>query len=91
MRALRGDMRVLTGSHALNALSDLERMGFERHLHRCASCRAEIRGLRETAARLAMAKTVQPPAQLEQRVLAATYRTRRLPPLVAERFRGGRG
>ena len=87
MKALRDDMHLLTGSYALDALSDLEQEDFERHLQDCPACEAEVRGLRETAARLAMATTVQPPAQLEQRVLAATYRTRQLPPLAAERSR----
>ena len=44
--------------------------------------RREVRGLRETAARLALARTVAPPARMEQR-LAATYQTRQLPPLAA--------
>jgi hypothetical protein len=72
---------VLTGSYALDALTGPEREDFERHLQHCASCEAEVRGLRETAARLAMAKAVRPPARMERRVLAATYRTRQLPPL----------
>src|ERR1035438_1561106 len=81
------DMHVLTGSYVLDALSDAEREDFERHLHHCPSCQAEVRGLRETAARLAMAKTAWPPAQMEERVLAATYRTRQVPPLARDRFR----
>jgi hypothetical protein len=80
-------MHVLTGSYVLDALTDAEREDFERHLQRCPSCAAEVRGLRETAARLAVAKTIRPPAQMEQRVLAATYRTRQLPPVESERFR----
>jgi anti-sigma-K factor RskA len=87
VKALPEDTHVLTGSYVLDALSETEREDFERHLERCPSCAAEVRGLRETAARLAMAKAVRPPAQLEQRVLAATYRTRQLPPLDTERFR----
>src|ERR1035441_8477696 len=87
VKALPDDMHVLTGSYVLDALSEVERADFERHLQRCPSCESEVRGLRETAARLAMAKTVRPPAQLEERVLAATYRTRQLPPLGSERFR----
>src|SRR5712691_62912 len=78
---LRDDLHVLTGSYALDALTESEREDFERHLQHCASCQAEVRGLRETAARLAMAKAVRPPARMERRVLAATYRTRQLPPL----------
>ena len=85
MKVMRDDLHVLTGSYVLDAVSDAEREEFERHLQNCLSCRAEVRGLRETAARLAMARVVVPPARLEQRVLAATYRTRQLPPLPSER------
>jgi anti-sigma-K factor RskA len=79
------ELHVLTGSYALDALTAQEREDFERHLHRCPSCDAEVRGLRETAARLAMAKTVRPPDRMQERVLAATYRTRQLPPPAADR------
>ena len=85
MKVMRDDLHVLTGSYVLDAVSDAEREEVERHLQHCLSCRAEVRGLRETAARLAMARVVVPPARLEQRVLAATYRTRQLPPLPSER------
>jgi anti-sigma-K factor RskA len=74
------DLHVLTGSYALDALSPRERDSFERHLARCASCAAEVRGLRETAARLAMAWALRPPPRLQARVLAAACRTRQLPP-----------
>jgi len=85
VKVTREDMHVLTGSYVLDALTSSEREDFERHLHHCPSCQAEVRGLRETAARLAMAKTVRPPARMESTVLAATYRTRQLPPLPGER------
>lgn len=81
VKILAEDLHVLTGSYALDALPDLERAEFERHLPHCPSCDAEVRGLRETAARLAMTRALQPPAGMEQRVLASTYRTRQLPPL----------
>ncbi len=84
------DWHVLTGSYALDALPDPERVEFERHLQHCPSCEAEVRGLRETAARLAMAQTLQPPLGMEQRVLAAAYRTRQLPPLPSDRLRAAR-
>jgi anti-sigma factor RsiW len=80
MKTVRGEWHVLTGSYALDALSNKEREGFERHLHHCAPCDAEVRGLRETAARLAMARSLRPPPELQDRVLAATHRTRQLPP-----------
>ena len=85
MKVAREDLHVLTGSYVLDALTSSEREDFERHLHHCPSCQAEVRGLRETAARLAMAKSSRPPARMESAVLAATYRTRQLPPLPGER------
>src|SRR5438876_4916602 len=87
VKAMRDDLHVLTGSYALDAVSDTEREEFERHLHHCPTCEAEVRGLRETAARLALACAMTAPARMEQQVLAATYRTRQLPPLPADRPR----
>jgi anti-sigma factor RsiW len=84
---MREDLHVLTGSYVLDAISDTEREEFERHLQHCPACEAEVRGMRETAARLALACAVTPPARMEQQVLAATYRTRQLPPLSADRPR----
>jgi anti-sigma factor RsiW len=85
VKAVRDDLHVLTGSYVLDAVSETEREEFERHLQFCPTCDAEVRGLRETAARLALACAVNPPARMEQQVLAGTYRTRQLPPLAASR------
>jgi anti-sigma factor RsiW len=87
VKAIREDLHVLTGSYVLDAISDIEREEFERHLQHCPACEAEVRGMRETAARLALACAVTAPARMEQQVLAATYRTRQLPPLSADRPR----
>src|SRR5204862_6342607 len=84
---MRDDLHVLSGSYALDAVSDAEREEFERHLQHCPTCETEVRGLRETAARLALACAVTPPARMEQRGLAAAYQTRQLPPLSADRPR----
>ena len=81
VKILADDLHVLTGSYVLDALPDFERAEFERHLPHCPSCDAEVRGLRETAARMAMAQAVQPPPGMEQRVLAAAFGARQLPPL----------
>jgi anti-sigma-K factor RskA len=89
VKSMRGDLHVLTGGYALDALSQQEQETFERHLAHCGSCETEVRGLRETAARLAMAKALRPPPQLQARVMAATYRTRQLPPPVTDRARPG--
>ena len=85
MKVMRDDLHVLTGSYVLDAVSDTEREEFERHLQHCPTCDAEVRGLRETAARLALACAMTPPARMEQQVLAAAYRTRQLPPLPRSR------
>jgi anti-sigma factor RsiW len=90
VKILADDWHVLTGSYALDALPDPERVEFERHLQHCPSCEAEVRGLRETAARLAMAQALQPPPGMEQRVLAAAYRTKQLAPLPSDRLRAVR-
>ena len=90
MKVMRDDLHVLTGSYVLDAVSDAEREEFERHLQHCPACEAEVHGLRETAARLALAQAAAPPAGMEQRVLAATYRTRQLPPLPRDQIRAAR-
>jgi anti-sigma-K factor RskA len=77
----RHELHLLTGSYALDALPDDEQADFEEHLARCPSCAEEVRGLRETAARLAMATAVVPPPEMRARVLAAVPRTRQLPPM----------
>lgn len=70
----------MTGSYALDALTETERAEVEEHLARCPACAEEARGLRETAARLAMAATIPPPPEMRARVLAAAPRARQLPP-----------
>ena len=86
VKVIGDDLHVLSGSYVLDALSEPERDSFERHFQHCPLCQDEVRGLRETAARLGLAKTLDPPPQLRPRVLAAAHRTRQLPPLVGERI-----
>jgi anti-sigma-K factor RskA len=81
VRLLRHDLHTLTGAYALDAVDDAERDRFEHHLHRCQPCSHEVRGLHETAARMAMAVAKAPPAGLRERVLTAAARTRQLPPV----------
>jgi anti-sigma-K factor RskA len=78
--AQRHELHLLTGGYALDALPDGERAEFEKHLAQCPTCAEEVRGLRETAARLAMATAVTPPPGMRARVLAAAPLTRQLPP-----------
>jgi anti-sigma-K factor RskA len=74
------DIHALVGAYALDAVDDLERAAFERHLAECAACRADADELRETAARLAGGTWSVPPPRLRAEVLAAVGRTRQLPP-----------
>ena len=83
MRILRHDLHALSGGYALDALDPgSERDRFTRHLSRCQSCAAEVRGFREVATAMAFAAAPPPPPGLRDRVLTAAARTRQLPPEV---------
>lgn len=77
------DIHALTGAYALDAVSGEERAAFERHLSECESCAQEVRELRETATRLALAATQDPPPALRARVLHEIKTVRQLPPETA--------
>jgi anti-sigma factor RsiW len=74
------DIHALVGAYALDAVDDLERVAFERHLAGCEACRTEADELRETAARLADSTWSVPPPRLRTEVLAAVGQTRQLGP-----------
>jgi anti-sigma-K factor RskA len=74
------DLHKLTGAYAVDALDDLERARFERHLAECEDCRAEVAELRETAALLAETVATPPPAALRESVLAGISQVRPLAP-----------
>ena len=78
------DIHALVGAYAVDALDDVERAAFERHLAECAACRAEVDGLREAAAMIGGAAAAQPPAGLRERVLADIATVRPLPPPVEQ-------
>jgi anti-sigma-K factor RskA len=60
--------------HALDALDASEARGVEEHVVTCASCRDELRALRDTAALLAHAVTpTAPSAEVRARILAAAH------------------
>jgi anti-sigma-K factor RskA len=77
------DIHTLAGPYVLDAVDDLERAAFERHLRECAECRAEVDDLSETAARLADGAWSVPPPRLRASVLAAIGDTRQLGPVAA--------
>ena len=60
----------LAGPYALDALEAASRSRFERHLRRCATCPAEVRGFAAVAASLGLAAATTPPPALKGRVLA---------------------
>ena len=78
------DVHALSGAYAVDALDDIERAQFERHLVECAECRAEVDSLREGAAMLADISPVAPPPALRDRILAEVATVRPLPPQVVE-------
>jgi anti-sigma factor RsiW len=75
---VNADVHALSGAYALDAVDDLERVAFERHLAECAVCRQEVRELRETTTRLVDEVAVAPPPGMRGAVLGAVARTPQL-------------
>jgi len=75
------DIHALSGAYAVDAVDDIERASFERHLASCPTCRAEVASLREASALLADAATTTPPPALRDAVLSGITRVRPLPPV----------
>ena len=88
---MSGDLHTLTGAYAADALSETERLAFERHLDACPACDQEVRELSETAARLGSAVALPPPAALWDRVRAEAAATRQQPPVADPTPLSGRG
>lgn len=80
---MSSDIHALSGAYAVDALDDIERAQFERHLVECSTCAGEVESLREAAAVLAEAAFMAPPAALRDRILAGIETVRPLPPLLA--------
>lgn len=77
---MTADVHALIGAYVLDAVDDLERVAFERHLRECEVCRAEVDELRETSGRLADGAWSVPPPSLRENVMAAIGTTRQLAP-----------
>ena len=78
---MTSEIHALSGAYAIDALDDIERAQFERHLAECSECRAEVDSLREAAGLLAETTATEPPAALRDRLLAEVATVRPLPPL----------
>ena len=88
MRLRREIPHTLAGAYALDALTEPDRVRFERHLAGCEACRQEASSLREAAGRLAAVSAVPPPPHVREQVLAEAARTRQQPPLTADVLAG---
>ncbi|GAA0802291.1 anti-sigma factor [Spirilliplanes yamanashiensis] len=76
------DIHALAGAYALDAVDDIERASFDRHLADCDSCATEVAELREAAARLADPTWSVPPPRLRDDVMDRIARTRQVGPAV---------
>lgn len=74
------EAHTLAGPYAMDAISEPDRVRFERHLAGCEECGREVAGLREATARLAAATAASPPPAMKERVMAAVAATRQQPP-----------
>jgi anti-sigma-K factor RskA len=78
---MSSEIHALSGAYAVDALDDIERAQFERHLAECPDCRSEVDSLREASALLAETTITAPSAELRDRVLADIVNVRPLPPV----------
>ncbi len=74
------DIHALGGAYALDAVDDLERVAFDRHLAECEACTIEVAEYRETATRLAEGSWSVPPPRMREQVLARAAATPQVPP-----------
>lgn len=81
---MRHDIHLLTGAYALDAVDDVERGAFERHLAQCDACRSEVLELRQTVAQLACADATAPSTDLRRQVMDRVARTAQLTPHTPE-------
>jgi anti-sigma-K factor RskA len=73
------DIHALSGAYVLNAVDDLDRARFDRHLAECPACAAEVAELTETITGLTAVSAEAPPAELRTAVLARAATTPQLP------------
>jgi anti-sigma-K factor RskA len=74
------DIHGLAGAYALDAVNDLERAEFSRHLAECETCALEVAEMRATAARLADSTWSAAPPRLRENVLRQVSHTRQARP-----------
>jgi anti-sigma-K factor RskA len=84
------DIHTLSGAYALNAVTDLERVAFDRHLAECDTCAQEAAGLVATVARLTDSTWSAAPPSLREKVLREVSQTRQVRPGSGRRGGGAR-
>jgi anti-sigma-K factor RskA len=77
------DIHALSGAYAVDAVDDIERAEFERHLATCADCREEVASFRDTTLHLGMLMSATPPERLREQVLRDIAKVRPLAPAVS--------
>lgn len=84
------DIHALSGAYAVDAVDDLERARFERHLAECETCRAEVASLREAGALVSATSYAMPRPGLRAEILDSVATVRPLPPIVVAAGQRGR-
>jgi Anti-sigma-K factor rskA/Putative zinc-finger len=82
------EIHALAGAYALDAVNDVERVEFSRHLSGCEACGLEVAELRATAARLADSTWAAAPPRLRDSVLLQVSHTRQARPGRSDRGSG---
>ena len=72
------EIHTLAGAYALDALTEIERAGFARHVAECQACATEVAELTETASRLSAPAWETPPPRMRDAVLAEVAQTRQV-------------
>lgn len=80
---MNDDIHALSGAYAVDAVDDIERAQFEKHLETCADCREEVASLQATAVQLSLLMRTTPPERLREQVLRDISAVRPLPPSVS--------
>jgi anti-sigma-K factor RskA len=69
------DVHTLAGAYALDAVNDIERAQFNRHLAECETCALEVAELREATGRLTDVTWSSPPPRMRRTVLETISQT----------------
>jgi anti-sigma-K factor RskA len=72
------EIHALAGAYALDALTEIERASFARHVAECEACATEVAELTETASRLSVSAWELPPPRMRDAVLEEVSRTRQV-------------